>query len=378
MRLSKFIRENLETVLQEWEDFAVTLAPLSDASKSQLRDHAKDMLKVICLDLDTYQTAHTSIEKSKGLAPEVAGDTAAESHAADRLMSGFSIEELMAEYRAMRASVLRLWQARVSKAEATDLQDMLRFNEAIDQSLSESIARFSSMVRDSQNVFLAILGHDVRNPLGAISMGAQLILQDEALPAKHAKVAAQILRSTQRVNEIVSDLLDFSTSHLGGGIPVAPSGLDFSSEAEAVVQEMRQFHPERSIRSNIDAGLQVHWDGARISQALSNLLANAVQHGARDTPVWVTISREQDDIVWVLQNEGEVIDPARLRTMFDPVKSFTIKSLSERSASQTTNLGLGLYITREIVAAHGGQIQVSSDATAGTTFTVRLPIAGAH
>lgn len=374
MRLSKFISENIEVILQEWEDFALTLHSLNSANKAQLRDHAKAMLAVICLDLNSYQSVQEGIDKSKGNAPEVTDDTAAESHAVDRLQAGFTVEELMAEYRALRASVLRLWQARLRKADEFDLQDMLRFNEAIDQSLTESIARFSAMLRDSQNVFLAILGHDVRNPLGAISMGTQLIMHDTSLPPRHLKVAAQVLRSTQRVSDIVSDLLDYSTSHLGSGIPVTPAHYDLSVECRSVVQEMKLFHPERNFAFEIEDNLAVVWDRARISQALSNLIANAVQHGSAASPIWVTIAREQSEVVMVIQDEGEVISPARLRTMFDPAKSFAIKTSSERSASQTSNLGLGLYITHEIVLAHHGKIWVTSTEREGTTVKVRIPV----
>lgn len=378
MRLSKFITENIEVILQEWEDFAGTLEVLDRANKAQLRDHAKAMLAVICLDLDSVQSVQQGIAKSRGEAPEVDQDTAAETHAIDRLQAGFTVEELMAEYRALRASVLRLWQDKMHSANQSDLQDIVRFNEAIDQSLTESIARFSSLMRDSQNVFLAILGHDVRNPLGAIVMGTQLIMHDNTLPPRHLKVAAQILRSTQRVTDIVADLLDYSTSHLGGGIPVTPIEYDLSTECRSVTQEMRLFHPERNFKIEIEDGITVVWDRPRISQALSNLMANAVQHGAHASPVWVTVVRQGDAVVMTVQNEGDIIPPAVLRTMFDPAKRFAIKSPSERSASQTSNLGLGLYITHEIVLAHGGEIHVTSTALEGTTITVRIPIEAAR
>ncbi|MFB9242667.1 sensor histidine kinase [Massilia antarctica] len=374
MRLSKFISEHIEVILQEWEDFAGTLHPLKSSTKAQLRDHAKAILGAICLDLDTYQSVEAGIEKSKGNGPDSADETAAEAHAADRVNAGFTVEELMAEFRALRASVLRLWQNRVKTADESDLQDMLRFNEAIDQSLTESLAQFSAMLRDSQNVFLAILGHDVRNPLGAISMGTQMILQDTTLPARHVSVAAQVLRSTQRVTEIVSDLLDYSTSHLGSGIPVTLADYDVSIESRSVVQEMKLFHPEREFKVDIEDGITVAWDRARMSQALSNLMANAVQHGSATSPVWVTLSRQGPEVVMVVQNEGEIISASKLRTMFDPGKSFAMKSSSERSTSQTSNLGLGLYITHEIVLAHGGTIRVSSTELEGTTVTVRIPM----
>lgn len=376
MRLSKFIRGNMEVILQEWEDFADTVHPLADATKIQLRDHAEDMLKVIATDLDTAQEVNAGIEKSKGNGPVSSVGTAAESHAEDRLLSGFSIEEMMAEYRAMRASVLRLWQERMGQADDADLQDMLRFNEAIDQSLTESIARYSAMQREAQHVFLAILGHDVRNPLGAISMGAQIIGQDKDLPVKHQRVAAQVIKSTQRVSEIVADLLDFSTSHLGGGIPVTAADMDFRVECEAVVQEMKMFHPERQFELEMHGDLHVHWDRSRMNQALSNLIANAVQHGSGTSPIAISATRDKSEVVFVVQNDGEVISRERIDKMFDPARTFAIKSVSERSASHTNNLGLGLYISHEIAVAHGGMIKVASSQAHGTTFTVRIPANG--
>lgn len=371
MRLAVFIRENLETILQEWEDFAVTLSPLNDASKAQLRDHAKDMLGVISDDLETFQAAQESIDKSRGNAPNAPGVTAAQSHAADRLNSGVSIEELMAEYRAMRASVLRLWQTRVRRADEFDLQDMVRFNEAIDQSLTESIARYSEMNRDSQNVFLAILGHDVRNPLGAISMGSQLLLHDDELASKHVRVARQIRRSVDRVNEIVSDLLDFSITHLGSGIPVTLAPLNFAVECTAIIDELRMFHPDSDIRLELEGDLAASWDRVRIGQALSNLVGNAVHHGAVNATIWVSATARGDNIIWTIQNEGKTISSDELRFMFDPAKRFAVRTAEQQNIDG--HLGLGLYITLAIVEAHKGAIRVSSTEVEGTTFTITLP-----
>ncbi|MET0857977.1 MAG: HAMP domain-containing sensor histidine kinase [Telluria sp.] len=372
MRLSTFIRENIEVILQEWEDFAESLHVLAEANKGKLRDHAEQMLTVICADLDTYQNEADSVAKSKGNAPVVAADTAAETHAEDRLNSGLTIEELTAEYRALRSSVLRLWQRRCKTADELAMQDMLRFNEAIDQALTESVARYSSMMHDSQNVFLAILGHDVRNPLGAIRMGAQFLLHDASLPAQYHTVASRIVGSTKRVTEIVSDLIDYSTGNLGSGMPIKPAPMDFGPECRQVVDEIRSMHPERAIELDVSGNLQVVWDAARMSQALSNLVANAVQHGVRNQPVWVTI-KGGEEVELSVQNMGSAIEPSRLRAMFDPAKHFAIRSANERSGSAADNLGLGLYIAREIVTAHGGAISVTSTESSGTSFTVTLP-----
>jgi len=372
VRLSAFIRENIEVILQEWEDFAETLHPLVGSNRQKLRDHAQQMLVVICADLDTYQGDQESIEKSKGNGPAEANDTAAESHAADRLESGLSIEELMAEYRVMRASVLRLWQNRVNGADELAVRDMLRFNEAIDQSLTESIARYSQLTRDTQNVFLAILGHDVRNPLGAIGMGAQVLLLDATLPSKHRKIAERITASTRRVNDIVSDLIDFSTSNLGGGMPIKPAPMDFGPQCTHIVEEIRAFHPKHHIKLELAGDLNVTWDRVRINQALSNLVANATQHGAKDQPIRVSV-QGFDAITLTIQNMGEPMAPSHLRTLFDPAKRIAVRSASARAGDDADHLGLGLYITRDIINAHGGAITVSSTLSEGTTFTVTLP-----
>jgi signal transduction histidine kinase len=372
VRLSTFIRENVEVILQEWEDFAESLQVLAEANKMKLRDHAEQMLTVICTDLESYQNEADSVAKSKGNAPVVAADTAAETHAEDRLNSGLTIEELTAEYRALRSSVLRLWQRRCKTADELATRDMVRFNEAIDQALTESVARYSSMMRDSQNVFLAILGHDVRNPLGAIRMGAQFLLHDESLPAQYHTVASRIVGSTKRVTEIVSDLIDYSTGNLGSGMPIKPAPMDFGPECRQVVDEIRAMHPERAIEMDLSGNLHVVWDCARMNQALSNLVGNAVQHGIKNQPVGVTI-KGGEEVEFSVQNMGSAIEPSRLRAMFDPAKHFAIRSASERSGSAADNLGLGLYIAREIVTAHGGAISVTSTESSGTSFTVTLP-----
>ena len=378
MRLSKFILTNMEAILQEWEDFAKTIhATTHRMTARELRDHAEAMLKAVAADLDTYQARQEGIDKSQGLAPQVPEDTAAEIHALDRLSSGFTIEQLTAEYRALRASVLRLWQDDIKNITAGEIKDMVRFNEAIDQSLAESVARYSEMHRDSQNLFMAILGHDVRSPLGAISMGAQILTGNANLTPNAVKTASLIVDSSNRVAEIVSDLLDFSTSHLGDGIPVTTSLMDFSPVCTTIVEEMRLFHPDRSIKLEITGGMEVIWDRSRISQAFGNLITNAIDHGSAEDSIVVTVREHNDDeIIWTIQNAGEVISSAQLRTIFDPAKRFALRPASERKLSDKINLGLGLYITREIIVAHGGRIEITSTKEDGTIFTIRLPRKG--
>ena len=378
MRLSQFILTNMEAILQEWEDFAETIhATQHRMTVKELRDHAGAMLREVVADLNTAQDRQEGIDKSQGLSPQLPEDTAAEIHAVDRLASGFTIEQLASEYRALRASVLRLWQDDISNITTADVRDMVRFNEAIDQSLAESVARYSELHRESQNLFLAILGHDVRSPLSAISVGAQMLMRNASLTPQSIKTASLIVNSSHRVAEIVSDLLDFSAGHLGDGIPVTTSGMDFSPVCTTIVEELSLSHPERRITLNIEGDMEVVWDRARISQAFGNLINNAIDHGSADEPIVVHVQAQGgDEIVWTIQNSGSVISSAQLRTLFDPAKRFALRPASERKLGEKTNLGLGLYITREIVVAHGGRIEITSTQQEGTIFTIRLPRQG--
>ena len=208
-------------------------------------------------------------------------------------------------------------------------------------------------------------------------MGAQLLTSNANLTPNAVKTASLIVDSSSRVAEIVSDLLDFSTSHLGDGIPVATSWMDFSPVCTAIVEEMGLSRPGRSIKLEIAGDMEVVWDRARISQAFGNLITNAIDHGSAEEPIVVTVRVQNDDeIIWTVQNAGEIISSAQLRTIFDPAKRFALRPASERKLADKINLGLGLYITREIIVAHGGRIEITSTQAAGTIFTVRLPRKG--
>src|SRR5688500_2930570 len=188
MRLSAFITANRKPILEEWEAFARSCTPASGSMDLvALADHANEMLTAIAKDLDTSQGGFEQEEKSRGNAPRPAGDpsTAAEAHGAARAGSGFTVEQMVAEFRALRASVIRLWTKEIGGLRPDDVEDLTRFNEAIDQSLAESVSRYTRDLDESKEIFLAILGHDLRSPLAAVLMSSEFMLETGELAEPH-------------------------------------------------------------------------------------------------------------------------------------------------------------------------------------------------
>ncbi len=375
MRLAEFIVANREPILAEWDAFARTCAPASGTMDlTALRDHADEMLTVIAADLGTSQGGFAQSEKSKGRAwnEDPGVPTAAEEHGAGRAESGFTVEQMIAEYRALRASVIRLWTKAKGELVPDDVEDLTRFNEAIDQSLAESVTRYNQDLEESKEIFLAILGHDLRTPLGAIYTSAKFMLDTGDLEEPHRSIAARITGSARRSIQMVGDLLDFTRSRLGGGIPVVRAEMNLGRVVREAVDEISAAHPDRSIQVDTRGEQRGEWDQARISQALVNLIGNAVQHGAPGTTVTVTVQGDEEQVAVVIHNRGEAIPVDQLDGIFNPMK----ERESPRPAlarGPTGSLGLGLYIAERIVSAHHGRIQVESSEAAGTTFTVQLP-----
>ena len=222
--IADFILANREAILAEWLEFAKTCSAASGSmGRVALSDHANEMLTVIAKDLKTPQNKAEQDEKSKGQAPSSGpeGSTAAEKHGKGRAESGFSLNEMVAEYRALRASVIRLWMKEKGEIRSSDLEDITRFNEAIDQSLTESITQFTQDLDSSKEMFLAILGHDLRTPIGAIMTSAAFMVETKELVEPYATLTSRIVSSASRMNGMVGALLDFTRSRLGGGIRAA-------------------------------------------------------------------------------------------------------------------------------------------------------------
>jgi signal transduction histidine kinase len=367
--LSRFIRDHTEKILTEWETFARSLPIGASMDVVALRDHAKAMLDVIARDLEEAQTPRQQDAKAKGAsdADERTERTAATEHGSGRAQSGFTVNQMVAEFRALRASVLRLWGKQPGPKGEAELDEMVRFNEAIDQAIAESLARYTQDIDHTKERFLAILGHDLRTPLGAIIMSAQFILENGELVEPYRGLVERIGKSSRRMNQMVADLLDFSRTRLGDTIPIARAEMDVKRMLDDVVAEVAASYPDRKLEVEASGDLRGAWDCARLTQAMTNLIGNAAQHGFDSTPITVTARGEAHELMIAVHNDGPAIPDELVGQIFQPMKG------GRSDPGDRRHLGLGLYIVDRIVAAHRGRIDVVSAEGHGTTFTVRLP-----
>ena len=373
MRLSEFIRQELDPIVAEWSEFAKTcIPPARDLSLEDLSDHAKALLQHVADDMEQPQSGQEQHDKSRGNRPENAPRVTemARKDAEQRFRQGFSLNEMFSEHRALRATVIRRSSEQLKSSSLEALQEVTRFNEAMDQASSEAIALYVDRVEESRNVMLGVLGHDLRNPLGAVGNSAEYLLRTDGLTGAQTKAAARIKSSTRRMAQMVNDLLDFTRTRFGGGLPINRVPADLCQVCREVMDELEAFHPERELRIDCTGNLRGEWDVPRLSQLVSNLVANAIQHGAPETPVTIKLSEEGDAVRLEVHNQGAPIATDALRTLFDPEMRPVLQKREPGEGS--SGLGLGLYIVREIARAHGGHIAVESSAREGTTMNVRL------
>ena len=273
------------------------------------------------------------------------------------------------------ASVLQLWRDSQPVADERDVDDLTRFNESIDQSLSKAVASYTKRVDQARDLFLAILSHDLRNPLHSIGMTAHMVPLVFNAPAEALACSHQITRSVVVMERMISDLLDYTRTRLGAGMPVTPAPFDLAELGRELFDEFATAHPDRNIKFCTSGNLHGLWDSDRVRQAISNLIGNALQHGSTDFPVTLSLVGEASNVSIEIHNGGDPIPPGELSKIFDPL--IRGSSAEHPTKNRPGSIGMGLYIAREVAKSHGGRIDVSSTANEGTSFTIRLPRAAA-
>lgn len=374
IRLSPFIVQNVDRIVDEWERFAETITPAAETMDSAaLRDHAKVILLAAARDMNIAQTAGEQQAKAEGDGPEKTPslDAAASSHGELRHTVGFDLVQMTSEFRHLRACVIRLWVDSLKTPEQAHLQDMIRFNEAIDEALAESTAAYAEQVNRSRDIFLAILGHDLRAPLQAVSMSTEMLELKARLEGDSLNYVHAIKTGVRHMGSMVSDLLEFVRSRLGSSLPIEPAPMNLAHACQTALEEATAGQPHCAVTLHVEGDVEGHWDPRRISQLLQNLIGNALQHGARKGDVKLSLTGTAQEVTLRVHNVGLPIPEEALATLFDPL----VRSPSEdiNSSGTSTSLGLGLFIIKEVVDAHDGRIDVTSTVADGTTFTVVLP-----
>jgi signal transduction histidine kinase len=260
----------------------------------------------------------------------------------------------------VQAAEERAWRAEAERTQLLEREQQTRRE-------VEALQAETRKRADFERQLIGIVSHDLRNPLSAIALTAEA-LEHQVADEQQKRGIRRIRQSANRATRMIRDLLDFTQVRQGGGITIQRTAADLHEVVRVVVDEVRAARPDRSIemaRSGSGAG---QWDSDRLAQVVSNLLGNALQYSPPDTPVRVETHGEADSLVLKVHNFGSAISQALLPRIFEPMERGA--ALVDQAGS---SVGLGLYIVRHLVLAHGGTVDVHSTAAEGTTFTVRLP-----
>lgn len=217
-----------------------------------------------------------------------------------------------------------------------------------------------------QERLVGIVGHDLRTPLAAIRMATSLLFRRGGLSDEQARTLARLGASAARMTHIIRDLLDFTRARKDGSLPVEPMPIDLADVVRRASAELQAVHPDRRILLELPAAAPLVGDPDRLQQVLSNLVGNAVQHGPPSAPIRVRVEAAPGVVAVAVHNEGPPIPAELVPALFEPFRQGA-------RGGHDGSVGLGLFIVRELVRAHGGTVEVASSAEAGTTFTVRLP-----
>lgn len=361
--LAEFIHTKRAEIVKEWETFARSVSPPGRSmTVRELRDHADEILTAIVADMGVAQSAGSQAAKSKGHGDAGPLQEIGKIHAELRIDNGFKLAHMVAEYRALRASVLRLWEN-----QGSDPVGVTRFNEAIDEALTVAVTSFADTTDEFRDEALGVLGHDLRNPLSTIVMASSSMLASDELEEGQRRMLTRIANGATRMTRIVADLIDLTQTRFGEAISITPTELDLDRLCRKVVAAEATLDADGTplVTFAATGDLRGEWDVDRIEQALVNLMSNAITHRTRGK-VEVVAHGEGPDVVVSIRNAGHPIPPAVLAKIVEP-HGRRVAGPSHR------RLALSLYVTAQITIAHGGKLTASSTAEAGTTFSLHLP-----
>jgi signal transduction histidine kinase len=373
VKLSSFIQSHMEVILAEWDAFARAHEPVdADMSDEALRDHARTMLQDIAGEMLTAQTEQERQRKSEGKEPRVTeAESAATLHGRERHSNNFTLATLGGEFRALRATVLRLWQPHMERADASALEEVIRFNEGIDKALADSIGAWSERTSHARELFLAILGHDLRSPLASVALAGDMLAQPGVSVEKTNRLALNVTRATRVMSSMINDLTGYASTQLGGSMPHHPEACDLLPALREAIEDATATYPDARFQLYAPGALVGCYDRTRLYQMFLNLLVNAARYGKDGCPVVAEAGNGPGEYWVTITNQGEPIPATSLDSIFKPLVQ--LENGNGHAARPRTSLGLGLYIARTIAERHGGSIAVTSSEAEGTRFRVSLP-----
>ena len=320
----------------------------TEGSSERERTRADGLLE------DERSNADAMLENERAARRRYPDDFLAEREATDTNLSGerAHVDTLLVDQREANE---RLVSATIRAQELSEEADAAKER-------AEGSERELRAVAEFREMFIGVLGHDLRNPLTSISMAAARLLRSDHLHARDAESATRIIRGSQRMLRMITQLLDLTRARLGGGLPIDPKPTDLRDLCQNVVEEF-----EAPTRLEVAGDVTGTWDQDRLAEVLSNLVGNAIDHAAPGTVVLVDVHGAEAQVVVEIKNQGDPIPADVLPFIFEP-----FRRAKQHEKSTTGNLGLGLYIAHQIVLTHGGTLDAhSADGT--TTFVMRLP-----
>lgn len=386
VRLSEFILANLEPILQEWEDFARNLGAITESMDAEaLRDHAQMILEELATDLETHQSEAQEEAKSKGEAPSKRAedpDTAAEQHGGLRAHEGFNLEQMVSEYRSLRAGVLRLWVRHPDSTSPAAASQVNRFNEAIDEALADSVKRYDCTL---ERLMAAARVNERMAALGTLSAGLGHDMSNVLVPMRMALDELRRLEHSPEADPIIASLLR-SVEHLRG-LTQGLRSLSVDSDDATASDETTDLHvwwaeAISPYKWALGREIRLHAEGIApfslppvqvpkhvLMQAVFNLVQNAAEAiGAGGGNIWVSANAAADGATVSLsvRDDGPGMNPETLARCTDPF--FTTKHRSRGT-------GLGLTLVRTAAERHAAQLLIESQPGGGSTFTLVLPVA---
>lgn len=352
MAVAEHIRAHKQDITEAWERTVLSdVKELARIERGALIDHMPELLDGLAAWVE-----------GRAAEAEIAFSALADGHALQRLGFGFELAVVNVEYARLRHVLLKSLLIVPSTVEVRE--QLIRLNDGLDRAIQTAVRRYSEHRDYMRDRFVSILGHDLRNPLGAASLAADGLRRSGKLDGAAQKRLSTIARSIERMERMTADVLDFARGHLAGGIPARPKECDMGEICRAAVDEALGAHPERTIELQTTGDLRGTFDPDRVLQALSNLLGNAILHGTDPIVVAAFESDDRRALITRVANRGERIPQGTIAKLFDP--------FMHAGDQAKGSLGLGLFIVAQIARAHGATYDVASSSEQ-TEFIIRWP-----